>query len=178
MDPRILAKRRMRKEKRRLDRVKLIQNVTLFVLFTFILYLIINSFIISIINVDGSSMSPTFHDGDRLIFSKINISSKSLKRGEVVVFEGKDKRRYVKRIVGLPGELVEIKEGKVFVNGEALKTAYEENYTHHYNVDKWYLKDGEFFVIGDNRSQNDSKDSRIFGPIYINDIDGKLLFEF
>ena len=166
----------MRKEKRRLERVKLVQNITLFVLFIFLLYFLINTFIISIMKVEGNSMSPTFKDGQKLVFSKINIRSESLKRGEVVIFRDKDEKKYIKRVIGLPGELVEIKKGKVFVNGRQIE---EESFglTYKYNLDYWYLKSDEFFVLGDNRSQNDSKDSRIFGPVNINRIDGKFMFE-
>lgn len=167
----------MRQEKRKLDRARRLEVLTLFILFVFILFVIINTFVISLVNVDGSSMSPTFENGDRLVFSKFSISSKSLDRGRVVLFEGKDHRRYIKRIVGLPGEMVEIKDGKVFVNGSQLKDDLNLGDTYRYNVNKWYLKLDQFFVLGDNRSQNDSKDSRIFGPIDLKDIEGKFLFE-
>ena len=177
MDPRILAKRKMRKEKNRLERVKLAQNLTLFVLFIFLVYFIINSYVFTVIKVEGRSMYPTFDSGDKLLFSKINIRAESLDRGSVVVFKDGDSNRYIKRIVGLPGEYVEIRNGKIFINGELLKEEYNSQHTYKYNVDSWYLKDDEFFVLGDNRRQNDSKDSRIFGPINIKRIDGKFMFK-
>lgn len=122
-------------------------------------------------------MAPTFTSSDRLFFSKTNIRSDSLKRGSVVIFKDEDSNRYIKRIIGLPGELVEIKNGKVYINGQMLKDEFNGQFTYKYNLDSWYLKTDEFFVLGDNRSQNDSKDSRIFGPINIKDIDGKFMFK-
>lgn len=166
----------MRKEKRRLERVKLLETATLIILFAFFLYVILNSFVISIINIEGSSMHPKFEDGDRLVFSRLSIESGDLKRGEIVLFEEGGKM-FVKRIVGLPGEMIEIKEGKVFVNGQLLDDKLNQGMTSKYSLDSWQLKEDEFFLLGDNRSQNNSKDSRIFGPISIEKIDGKFLFE-
>lgn len=167
----------MRKEKRRLERVKLVQNITLFVLLIFLVYFIINTFIFTVIRVDGHSMEPTFTDGQKLVFSKLNISNKSLKRGEIIVFEDREDHKYVKRVIGLPGELVELKDGQIYINGSLLDDELNLGYTYRYNVDSWYLKLDQIFVLGDNRSQNDSKDSRIFGPIEIKDVDGKFMFK-
>lgn len=76
-------------------------------------------------------------------------------------------KEYVKRVIGLPGDHIQIDEGKVFVNGVALK----ENYIHPgvstgiYQDKAWDIKAGEFFVMGDNRQEGMSIDSRYFGPV-------------
>lgn len=175
MDPRILRKRRLQKEKRRREKIRAIQSLIRLALFGVLLFIILNTLVFTIVTVDGASMNPKFYHQDRVVFSKINIDHDGLKRSEIVLFEGFDERMYIKRIVALPGEVVEIKEGQVYVNGSRLKDDINKSYTYIYNSNKWYLKDDQYFVLGDNRKQDDSKDSRIFGPINLDQIKGKFL---
>lgn len=175
MDPRIIEKRKLQKEKRKRERLRAIQWIIRLALFGVILYTMLNALVFTIISVDGDSMYPTFSNRDRLAFSRINIKENRLQRGDIILFKGNDGRSYIKRIIGLPGEFVEINNGVVYINGREYKQDVSRAYTYVYNNDKWYLKSGQFFVLGDNRDQDDSKDSRIFGPIDIKDIKGKYL---
>lgn len=132
--------------------------------------------------VRGGSMEPNFHSGDYLIIDEITYRFRSPERGEVVVFNypKMPTQRYIKRIVGLPGEAVEIKDGKVFIyskDGELLELD-ESQYFHDIPAtlgnEKVILKEGEYFVLGDNRPY--SSDSRSWGVLPRNDIIGRVFF--
>lgn len=123
---------------------------------------------------EGISMLPTIADGDRML---IESNFGELKRADIIVFKyPKDTTKfYVKRIIGLPGEKVEIKEGVVFINGEPLKEEYVDQL---YNQsgdtrEEKIVPEGNYFVLGDNR--DNSSDSRIWGTVDKNLIIGKYL---
>ena len=110
--------------------------------------------------VDGISMEPALENGDRLIIDKMSYHFRDPKRFEIVVFPQKIGVYYVKRIIGLPGETVQIKEGKIYINDVMLvenygKEAMDEDDTMELPVT---LGTDEYFVLGDNR--NHSVDSR------------------
>ncbi len=112
--------------------------------------------------VDGSSMETTLSDGDNLIVDKISYRFRDPKRYEIIVFpyQYKENTYYIKRIIGLPGETVQVKDGYVYINGEQL----DEHYGNELMVDPGTaaepitLGQDEYFVLGDNR--NHSSDSR------------------
>ena len=112
--------------------------------------------------VSGDSMLDTLHDGDNLIVDKISYVVRDPKRYEVVVFKYRhaEDTYYIKRIIGLPGETVQIKDGSVYINGELL----DEDYGREPMIDPGLAEDpivlgeDEYFVLGDNR--NHSSDSR------------------
>ena len=113
-------------------------------------------------SVSGSSMETTLSDGDNLIVDKISYRFRAPKRYEIIVFPFKQAENtyYIKRIIGLPGETVQVKDGYVYINGKKL----DEHYGHEL-MDKAgiaeepvLLGDDEYFVLGDNR--NHSSDSR------------------
>ncbi|HMN19063.1 MAG TPA: signal peptidase I [Candidatus Moranbacteria bacterium] len=148
--------------------------------------------------VQGASMEPNFHDGDYLIVNEFGYKDteislagtsllavhpfRDLERGDIVVFQypRNPKQYFIKRIIGLPGETVMVKEGKVFVTpkegGEAKmldEQAYvDEKVNTAGNVSKVLAQD-EYFVMGDNRPQ--SHDSRAWGPVTKDKIVGKVL---
>jgi len=131
-------------------------------------------------------MLPQLHDGERLLVNKLvyykfkNISWGHLERGDIVVFwyPSDPDKSYVKRIIGLPGETVEVRSGKVFIDGKELNEPYLDT-IHNQNlrdnvvkvVDQHY-----YFVMGDNR--DNSSDSRVWGLVPEKYIYGKAFFRY
>jgi len=145
-----------------------------------ILAFVIRVFIIQPFIVEGESMEPTFKTKDYLITEKVSYRFRPPQRGEVVIFNPPDRstENYIKRIIGLPGDQIEIKEGNIYVNKEKLIEPYlnsidktlvsqKEGYT-------TVLKDDEYFVMGDNRSH--SRDSREIGSIPKQNVVSKVWF--
>lgn len=128
-------------------------------------------------------MEPSFLDHEYLIINEITYRFEEPKRGDVIVFRyPKDPQDFfIKRVIGLPGEKVQIKDGKVFVynmdnpNGQALEEPYllTGTDTNSLTKDTITLGESEYFVLGDNRNQ--SKDSRSFGAVKRSFITGKVL---
>ncbi len=133
------------------------------VVFTLIIFLLIQTFIRNF-RVVGTSMEPNLHNGQYLIIDKISYKLGGPHRGDVVVFEppyrpGED---YVKRMIGLPGDLVEIRQGNVFINGELLPQPYGVR-PGSYSMEPRRVGPDEYFVLGDNR--NSSSDSHTWGMV-------------
>ena len=112
--------------------------------------------------VSGDSMSPTLSDGDNLIVDKLSYRVRAPKRFEIVVFPFQYQKRtyYIKRIIGLPGEQVQIYNGKVYINGKVLEESggFEPIRSAGLASEAITLGEDEYFVLGDNR--NNSADSR------------------
>lgn len=125
--------------------------------------------------VEGSSMEPNFHTGEYVIVSRLAYIMGEPERGDVVVFhyDVENKRDFIKRVIGLPNEQIEINEGRLYVNGLLLDEPYVMDYCRRSFCPNrtWQLEDDEYFVLGDNR--NSSQDSHDFGPIKRNQIIGK-----
>ncbi len=135
------------------------ENVKTFVVYFLSIYFIIN-FVFMAVIVEGSSMEPTLHNNDYGLgfILKKNIG---IKRFDVVVIKS-DKTKYniVKRIIGLPNDVVEVKDNHLYINGQEYEEDYlnDDTYTSDFSVE---LKDDEYFVLGDHREV--SKDSRYYG---------------
>ena len=152
--------------------------VIAFIIVAPIRYFLFQPFIVS-----GASMVPSFESGDYLIIDEISYRFSEPKRGDVVVFStdfisGYDGQRFIKRIIGLPGETVKVAFGKVEIVKDGQITILEEDYLSadletagDVNVT---LKTDEYFVLGDNR--NYSYDSRMWGVVQRKYIIGKALF--
>ncbi len=129
--------------------------------------------------VKGDSMKPNFHNGDYLIVDELTYKFKSPQRGDVIVFKyPKDEtQRFIKRIIGLPGETVEIKDDTVTVSHSQDKTVLHESYIPNSLPTQgsllFILKENEYVVLGDNRTN--SSDSRIWGVLPKSDIIGRVL---
>lgn len=112
---------------------------------------------VSIIN--GSSMEPDLHDGQRLIINKAVYFFDDPEHGDIVVFQPPENRSttpFIKRIIGLPGDSIEIIDGQVLVNGESLYEPYIKE-PPGYRVEKLVVPQDSYFVLGDNRNlSNDS----------------------
>jgi len=143
----------------------------------------IRYFIVQPFYVKGASMEPNFHDNEYLIIDEISYRFNEPKRGDIVVFRyPKNPQEYfIKRVIGLPGEQIQVKDGNVYLyNGYSEGKILIEDYlnpeikTFSINENIIDLKPDEYFLLGDNR--NSSKDSRTFGPVNRSFIIGKVFF--
>ena len=128
--------------------------------------------------VPTPSMVPTLNVRDRLFVNKMVYDFKPPKRGDVVVFKSVtgDKKDYVKRCIGLPGDTIEIKKGIVYVNNEALSLPGVTILRDSYYMNEQTIPEGSFFMMGDNRSN--SFDSRGWGTVPRSHIIGQAWFIF
>ncbi len=162
-----------------------IETLTVALSIFFVVYL----FIFQFNRIQGDSMFPTFKDGENLLVDKVTYRINKPQRGDVVVFHAPPAAEcdestgcdYIKRIIGLPNERIEVKDGKVFINGEELNEPYisddYETMARQYTINKIITLDSnEYFVFGDNRPG--SSDSREWGPIQKQDIVGKVFFRY
>lgn len=141
-------------------------------------YAVINRWLLSTVVVQGRSMMPTLEDGDRCLLNRLSYIYTSPKRGDLVVLRDRGETDLaVKRIIALPGEMVRLSHGSIYVNGRPLYEPYLESGTmtvppggadHVYQVG-----DHEYFVLGDNRAE--SEDSRFYGPVARGKIVGTLI---
>ena len=123
--------------------------------------------------VKGASMEPSFYDNEYLVIDEISYRFKEPIRGEIIVFRypRDPKQFFIKRIIGLPGETIQITGNHVFVNGEQIEEPYLSAETETKGESVITLQADEYFVLGDNRSF--SLDSRNFGPLKQEFIVGK-----
>lgn len=136
--------------------------------------LLLTNYVIQRNTVQGDSMFPTLLDGDELLVEKVSRYFGAIHRGDIITVNTKgvdaiSPNNVIKRVVGLPGEEVEIKDGKVYINGKQLDEPYLKanvitngDIRHPENL-RLKLGENEYYCLGDNRPN--SKDSRVFGPI-------------
>ena len=126
-------------------------------------------------------MEPTLYTGDKLLIDKVAKMTHHIERGDIIVFDStpensrKDKVYYIKRVIGIGGDTVSIKNGDVFVNGKEIDESYADKENSPMNL-TMTVPEGSYFVLGDNR--DNSNDSRYFGTILHSQISGKILFQF
>ena len=121
--------------------------------------------------IKGDSMMPNFENGELLLTEKVSYYLYKPSRGDVVVFKAPGTRNvdFIKRIIGLPGDIVHLEDGTVFINDQKLQESYETQKTQ--GSLSVSLSQNQYFVLGDNRGS--SSDSRSFGPIDQKTIKGK-----
>ena len=133
--------------------------------------------------VSGASMYPTLHNGDRMVLSKVG----DIHRFDVVILKAPDENvEYIKRVIGMPGDTVEMKSGLLYINGKkvdqpfintealAKQTVFMDDFTLESLTGESKVPEGKYFVLGDNRGV--SKDSRMIGFIDRSAIEGKAVF--
>ena len=133
--------------------------------------------------VSGASMYPTLHNGDRMVLSKVG----DIHRFDVVILKAPDENvEYIKRVIGMPGDTVEMRSGVLYINGKkvdqpfintealAKQTVFMDDFTLESLTGESKVPEGKYFVLGDNRGV--SKDSRMIGFIDRSAIEGKAVF--
>jgi signal peptidase I len=149
------------------------------VILALLIVLPIRFFIFQPFIVKGQSMEPNFEEGDYLIIDELSYRLRNPERGEVIVFKNpvNPSQKFIKRIIGLPGETIEIKDGKIIISKGESFVLDESQYLNFYFTSgemKITLGENEYFVLGDNREF--SFDSRRFGPLRKKEIIGRVLF--
>lgn len=146
-----------------------------------VIALLIILFVYQPVKVEGTSMMPSLVDQERIFINKFayRFGFDEVSRGDTVVFlfPGDTDKSYIKRVIGMPGDVVEIHRGTVYVNGEAIEESYvPDEYRDHVSMTRLTVPDGEYFVLGDHRSS--SNDSRTWGTVPRSYIYGKAVFVY
>ncbi len=138
---------------------------------TLVIFLLIR-FAVQNFRIEGFSMEPNFHDGQFLIVNKLVYMLHPPQRGDVIVFvpPTSDSRDFIKRVIGLPGDRVEIVDGRVLINGKPLDEPYPLNPAT-YSSGPVTVPPGQYYVLGDNR--NNSSDSHAWGTVPASKIIGQ-----
>lgn len=151
-----------------------LQDTKKFILLLVILFLVFHN-VVGFSVVKGTSMEPTLYEGDVVLYTRIN---PQYRRGDVISVRIPSGEYYVKRIIALAGDTVELKEGRVYINGEMLEESYSPGETAAVSGGivryPYTLQEGQIFVMGDNRAS--SLDSRSFGAVGVRQIKGKIWF--
>jgi signal peptidase I len=149
------------------------------ILFAFAIAIFIVVFVVQPVKVEGTSMQPRLVDQERIFVNRFIYRFKDIQRGDVVVFwYPKDpSKSFIKRILGVPGDAIEINHGSVYVNGMKVNEPYiEPEFRDYRSFQKVTVPHGQYFVLGDHR--NSSNDSRSWGFVAQQLIYGKAVFSY
>ena len=146
--------------------IKTIKELLPYVI-TIIIVLLFKHFFFAPIRVNGDSMYSTLKNNDIMILDKVHYRHNDIKRFDIVVVDA-DYELLIKRVIGLPGEKIEVKNNKLYINGKYVKQDFKYKTTEDFT---YKVKKGEYYVMGDNRTN--SLDSRYFGAFKRNKIIGK-----
>ena len=157
---------------------KQVLGFLLALLFAVSSYYVVSRYLITAVVIQGRSMSPTLQDGDRYFLNRLALWLREPRHSDLVVIRDVGHHDFaVKRIIGLPHDTLEIRGGKVFINGERLPEPYlfpdMPTVTSDNGTLMTVLGDGQYFVLGDNRVN--SEDSRSYGPLNRSQIIGLLV---
>lgn len=146
----------------------------------FILAMVIKTFVIETTEVSGESMMVTLHHKDKLLVNRFIYKFTKPDRGDIIVFlPDNENKNYIKRIIGLPGETIDIKDGKVYINDIELEEPYLTQETFNINRNPkeypYTLKDNEYFAMGDNRSNSLDSRSNDVGILTTDKMRGKAI---
>ena len=135
---------------------------------------LVKAFLLQAFYIPSPSMVPTLHVNDRVLVNKLSYDLHDVRRGDVIVFKSPQvvaEKDLIKRVVGLPGDTVETRDGEIVVNDEVLDEPYLPKDVGTGPMEKVTVPPGHFWVMGDNRGN--SSDSRVFGPIPESSIIGR-----
>lgn len=143
----------------------------------FLIAIVLRTFIFQIAIVDQISMHPTLEPKNVLIVSRISYRIGAPHRGDIVVLKDeKEDKLLVKRIIGLPGEIIEIKDGKVVVNGAPLEKDWNTSDNDSMGFAGEKVPDNSYFVMGDNRMRSRDSRSDSLGAVPVSNVVGKVVF--
>jgi len=163
------------------ERVRDFVEWVLYLIAAIIFALLINRFVILNAHVPSSSMEKTIMTGDNLFVYRLSYLLKKPQRFDIIVFEYPDNEKllYIKRLIGLPGEKLEVKDGKVYINDsqEALRDDFVNGIALG-DYGPYFIPEDSYFMMGDNR--NNSQDSRFWHHTFLNKkkIIGKAIFRY
>ncbi len=147
------------------DGMREIHEMIIYFIVVVTVVLLFNNYVAQQVQVDGSSMNMTLQDNDRLILEKLSYHFGDPERFDIIVFRPfSTNKYYIKRVIGLPGETVQITDGTIYINGTELEEDYgmEEMIDSGIAIEPLTLSKDEFFVLGDNRNNSqDSRDSEV-----------------
>ncbi len=144
-----------------------------------VIAIIVILFLYQPVKVEGTSMMPSLVNQERIFINKFVYRFSPVQRGDTVVFQFPQdpSKSYIKRVIGMPGDTVEVISGTVFVNGQPLNEPYvPEEMRDVHSAGRVTLKSDEYYVMGDHR--NSSNDSRNWGPVKRSYIYGKAVFVY
>ena len=157
------------------SRSNLLREIIETALLTAVIFLVVNT-ITGRFRIEGSSMEPNLHDGEYVIIDRVSYVLHPPERGDVIVFvPPTGDKDYIKRVMGLPGDTVEVRNSQVIVNGKVLNEPYLNAPTN-YTFSPQKIEPGHYFVLGDNR--NNSSDSHSWGAIASSTIIGRAWFVY
>ena len=147
----------------------------------FVVVTLLNLFVFNLSIVKGQSMEPTLVSNERLFVNKIVYEFKPPQNGDIVVLrdptEGMGRKDFlVKRIIGIPGDTVEVRDSQLYINGQLTEEEYIDVQIQDPDFGPISLTEDEYFVMGDNRHLGASKDSRLFGSVSLDEIIGRAEF--
>jgi signal peptidase I len=152
-----------------------LRDLILAILLSFIVIV----FLYQPVQVEGTSMMPQLVNHQRIFINKFVYRFEPIRRGDIVVFwyPNDTTKSYIKRVVGLPGEWVALRDGRVYINGEPLRETYiPPEYFDHQNYLPFHVEPDHYFVLGDHRES--SNDSRVWGTVDRKLIYGKAVFVY
>jgi len=153
--------------------VHLVRELLETVLPAILIALLLNVFVGQATRVQGQSMEPNLHTDQRLVVEKVSYRFHGPRRGDIVVIRvpSQGDELLIKRVIGLPGETVEVRDGHVYIDEQLLDEPYTQGSTRSGRIARVIVPPLNIFVMGDNRDH--SNDSRTFGPVPIENVVGR-----
>ncbi len=165
------------KQKRKKVLIREVKEWTRCIVLAVIIAVFIRLFLFEVFLVEGSSMYPTLQNHERLIVNKATYFFNEPGKGDIIVFKFSPQRDFIKRVIAVEGDVVEISDGRLFVNDILLDEPYLENY-YMTNFGPVTIPEGHIFVLGDNRGNSmDSRDPAV-GYVSVERVKGKAVVVF
>jgi signal peptidase I len=182
-EPRHRSRRKRRRER---DKVRSVVEWVAVIVGALVVALVVKTFLFQAFYIPSASMEPTLEKGDRVLVNKLSYDLHDIGRGDVVVFElppdkvGPDGiKDLIKRVVGLPGEVIETRDGIVYIDGDRLEESYlpEGTLTDTPPIERQTVPEDHIFVMGDNRDNSADSRQPDRGPIPIDDVIGRAFIQ-